>query len=411
MVQFDLKFRVAARWVLSLCLVGVVGSVWAQDAKTTLVLPPAPLLPQQFGGWQMDGAATTGSDPAQVDGANAASLKEFGIDRFAVANYAADPKAKAHVGGVVEVKALQFGDATGAAAAFSFYRKPELRGLTSGQKLGAGAAVSADQAIFWSGDTLVIATAKQGHAALVADLKELEVALPKIGGPKGAPPLLPALVPTKGLEAGSLRYALGPVSYAAEGGVLPTEILGWNKSGEVVTARYVSNGGSLKGGSGEGVLTLLLYPTPQIAGDRGRAIQGSINDDRVKYGTAKYGTVTLRREGPMVMLATGGLSVAQEKDLVEGIHLPVQLTWDKKMPLEFHAEVQKTYSLLTSIMVFCGVGSLAAIILGLFLGVGRATIRVWMGKPAASEPEFLRIDLRGQSAPIHLEGPSAGTQG
>ena len=67
--------------------------------------------------------------------------------------------------------------------------------------------------------------------------------------------------------------------------------------------------------------------------------------------------------------------------------------------------MQKTYSLLTSIAVFCGVGALAAVILGLFLGCGRAAVRVLQGKPAASEPEFLRIDLRGQAAPIHPDGP------
>ena len=90
---------------------------------------------------------------------------------------------------------------------------------------------------------------------------------------------------------------------------------------------------------------------------------------------------------------------------MEGIHLPVQLTLDKKMPLEFHAEVQKTYSLLESIAIFCGLGALAAVILGLFLGGRRAAIRVLQGKPAATEPEFLRIDLRGQSAPLHIGRP------
>ena len=49
--------------------------------------------------------------------------------------------------------------------------------------------------------------------------------------------------------------------------------------------------------------------------------------------------------------------------------------------------------------------ALAAVILGLFLGYGRAAIRVMQGKPAASEPEFLRIDLRGPAAPIHPDGP------
>jgi len=180
------------------------------------------------------------------------------------------------------------------------------------------------------------------------------------------------------------------------GGILPPEILGFDKSGEVATAKY----------AGGGVLTLLLYPTPQIAGDRGRAIEASINANRSAFGTVK-----LRREGPMLLLASGGFSAAQEKELVEAIHLPVQLTWDKKMPLEFHAEVQKTYSLLTSIAVFCGLGTLAAVILGLFLGGGRAAIRVLQGKPAASEPEFLRIDLRGKSAPLHIDGAGKDRKG
>jgi hypothetical protein len=378
----NLRFRVVVRSVLLVCVVGAAVSLSAQEAKTTLVMPPAPLLPQHFGPWVMDGSATTGEDGSQVDGTNAASLKDFGIQRFAVATYSA-----AH-GGTLEVKALQFGDATGAAGAFTFYCRPELRGLAAGQKLGANAAVTGDEALFWSGNTLVMATSKQGHAALVNELKQLETGLPKVGGPRGAPPLLPTLIPAKGLEAGSLKYALGQASYNAMGGVLPPEILGWDKSAEVATARY----------AGGGVLTLLLYPTPQIAGDRGRAIEVSINANRSAFGTVK-----LRREGPMLVLATGGFSSAREQELVESIHLPVQLTWDKKMPLEFHAEVQKTYSLLQSIAAFCGLGALAAVILGLFFGGGRAAIRMLQGKPAATEPEFLRIDLRGNSAPLHMD--------
>ena len=40
------------------------------------------------------------------------------------------------------------------------------------------------------------------------------------------------------------------------GGVLPPEIVGFDKAAEVVTAKY----------EGKGTLTMLLYPTPQIAG-------------------------------------------------------------------------------------------------------------------------------------------------
>jgi hypothetical protein len=65
------------------------------------------------------------------------------------------------------------------------------------------------------------------------------------------------------------------------------------------------------------------------------------------------------------------------------------------MPLDFHTEVHKTYTLLQSIAIFCGLGALAAIVLGVSLGGARALVRVMQGKPAATEPEFLRIDLRG----------------
>ena len=71
------------------------------------------------------------------------------------------------------------------------------------------------------------------------------------------------------------------------------------------------------------------------------------------------------------------------------------------MPPEFHAEVRKTYSLLTSIAVLSGVLMAAAVLLGLFLGFGRATVRVWLGKPAATEGEFLNLGLpRGPSKPL-----------
>ena len=170
------------------------------------------------------------------------------------------------------------------------------------------------------------------------------------------------------------------------GGVLPGGIVGFDKAGEAVTAKY----------AGKGTLTLLLYPTPQIAGDHGRAIVAEIN----RIGPPA-GTVLMRREGPLVLLTTGAWDAAEAKRMIEGIHLRNELTWNKPMPPQFHAEVLKTYSLLTSIAIFCGVGALAAVILGLFLGGGRAAIRVLQGKPAATEPEFLRIDLSGQLAAIH----------
>ena len=95
----------------------------------------------------------------------------------------------------------------------------------------------------------------------------MQVGLPKVGGTKGLAPLLPTYLPAKGLETDSVKYALGPVGYQAMGGALPPEIIGFDKAAEVVTAKY----------EGKGTLTMLLYPTPQIAGDHGRQIEAEMN--------------------------------------------------------------------------------------------------------------------------------------
>jgi hypothetical protein len=103
-------------------------------------------------------------------------------------------------------------------------------------------------------------------------------------------------------------------------------------------------------------------------------------------------------------MTSGAWPAAEAQKLVDGIHLNSEVTFDKPMPVEFHAEVKKTYSLLVSIAIFCGVSLLAMLVLGLFFGGGRALIRVAQGKPAATEPEFLHIDLR-EAGHTRLDNP------
>ena len=191
--------------------------------------------------------------------------------------------------------------------------------------------------------------------------------LPKIGGRKGLAPLLPTMLPAAGVEAASLRYALGPVGYAAMGGVLPKGNLGWDKSVEIATATY---------DHGRGDLTLLLYPTPQLAGERGRALQGDIN----QAGSTTLGTVKMRRVGPLLGVTSGGLSAARAEELVQALKLNEEVTFDKPMPLEFHAEVRKTYTLLQSISIFIGIGILAALVLAVFLGGARRRVAAAAGQ-------------------------------
>ena len=224
-------------------------------------------------------------------------------------------------------------------------------------------------------------------------LRALAQTLPKVPGNKGVAPLLPTFVAERGLVPGSVRYALGPETYMGQGGVLPAASLGWSKSAEALTSRYNDKRGAE-------TLTLLLYPTPQIAG----AITKHIQDVAPSLGPA-FAASKLRREGDLVILATGNFAPDQAQRLVENIHMRQELSFDKDVQPVFHTEVVKTFSLLTNIAVLSGVLMLSAVLLGVFLGGGRALIRVLRGKSAAVEPEFLSLHLAPENATPRFESP------
>jgi hypothetical protein len=366
------------------------GVVVAQSAvappKTTLIEPPTPLLPQTLGKLERVAEGDSGDGLGQVDAADAAVLKEDGLKRFAKSDYATT-EGVCHC----TVAVYNFGDASGAEAAFDYFRRPGTAYLDKRLADQAASDGSRYGVVFRSGTSVVRESFNMYPESVDIMIHNLIAHLPKVAGPSAMPPPLPSFLPGKGLDADSVRYALGPVGYHAIGGVLLAEAVGFDKSAETVTARY-KNGGTL---------TLIEYPTPQIAADRGRAIEAELKQPAVSLAA---GTVKLRREGPLLMVTTGAWKPDAAQALIDGIHLRDVMSFDQPMPLEFHAEVQKTFSLLTSIAIFCGVGALAALVLGLFFGGGRALIRVMQGKPAATEPEFLRIDLRGPRGKS-LRGP------
>ncbi len=207
-----------------------------------------------------------GDGLGQVDAADAAVLKEDGLKRFARSEYIDS-------GQHVDVTVYKFIDASGAISAYDYFRKPGMRT----EKLGDDSVRNGNELLLRSGVNVVRADFKAGATEVPALTSELIEHLPKVGGPAAMPPLLPTLLPAKGFDGDSVKYALGPAGYAAMGGVLPAEVVGFDKSAETVTAKSTSKGG--------GLLTLLIYPTPQIAGERGRAIQELMNQ-RVAAGGA-----------------------------------------------------------------------------------------------------------------------------
>lgn len=412
--------RLVGSVALAGCLTGVAGAqapAPAGESRTMVTMPPIPLLlahaadltatethsgtvPEAFNGaFCAPGANAPGPMATSAAGAGTASpdckalMKEAGLTRYATAIYT---RAGA---GPVPAFAYEFGDATGAYSAYTFLRAGLKGGRVTDGDARDGKAhettTDADGALVWAGTAVLRLEAR----ASAPELNALAAALPKVGGRAGLAPLLPTLQPGNGREKGTERYAIGPVGYAAMGGVVPAELLGWQKSAEVLSSRY-----------GAGTVTLMLYPTPQIAGERGRAIEAYINQAVQQSGAGQFGTVKMRRLGPLVGMTTGGLSAGHAKDLLDSLRLNQQVTFDKPMPLEFHAEMKKTYSLMQSIALFCGLGLVACVLLGLFLGAGRAGIRILQGKPAAVEPEFLTINLRGEAKGVLLDHRADGTE-
>jgi hypothetical protein len=364
---------------------GVVACALALSAapvrgqSVTLTEPPVQLLPQSFGGWQQGGNSEPGT--VSLTTVNKAALQECGPLRSQVNTYTRNGKT-------MRVEAVEFGDRTGAYSAFTLAVRPDMR---VSKDAGSSDAVGDGVVMFTTGDTLVLAS--PATQADLPALKQLAKVLPKVTGSRGVAPLLPSFVPAEHLAASGMRYALGPESYAAEGGVLPANSLGWDKSAEAVTANY-----DLK--QGHETVTLLIYPTPQIA----QAFEKRLSTGVTGLGPS-FANARVRREQELVMVASGALPAKDAQALLENVHMKQLVSIDRDMPPAFHAEVQKTFSLLTNIAILSGVLMGAAVLLGLFLGGARALVRVLQGKPAASEPEFLSLHLSNQNSVPHWETP------
>jgi len=373
---------------LALLVAAFAGAALGQTS-VAITEPTGPLLPASFPGWQTAPAAGPVGD-LSLASVNKAALEEDGPLRSAVADYSTED----HGGEIrLHVEAIEFGDRTGAYSAFTLVKRP---GMKEGKDLGSLDAVGDGAILFTAGSSLVLVTGGSGNVYEVASLKPLAAGLPKVSGNKGLAPLLPTLIPTNGLVPGSVRYALGAESYAAEGGVLPANSLGWDKSAEAVTAKYDDK-------RGKETVTLLLYPTPAIAGAFAKSIREFIAAGGGAVGASES---RVRREGELVMLAQGSFAGDEAQRMIENIHLKQELSIDTDVPPVFQVEVHKTYSLLTNIAVLSGVLMLGALLLGAFLGGGRAAIRVLQGKSAAVEPEFLSLHLDPQNA-----APKFGPEG
>lgn len=367
------------------------------QAAVTSAAPPSTsseqLLPTTFAGWDLAGKPQQSSDASAADDANAAVLREYGFTRYESASYARDNSK-------LTVRAIEFGDATGAFGAFTFYRRPHMLP----EKLGQDAAFDGSRVLFWQGTILVDAKFDHLTAMSVAELRDLAKQLPQPTGNQGTLPTLPSYLPAKHLERKTLEYAVGPLAYEQSGGVLPSSLVDFGRSAETVTAQYNDL-------NGMGTLTIINYPTPEIAMDRERAIQeyfaaarkaeqaGSQASGPNTWTSAlthsNPGAIQSRRSGPLVAVTSGSFSAEDAQQLLERVHYEVNLT------LSNHTNYRSDSSIVAQIFLdvafMLGIFALIAIVAAVSLGGFRIAWRKMRGRSGMTtehSAEFIRLNLK-----------------
>jgi hypothetical protein len=381
--------RIAFLICLAAAGVAQVAVAQAVSPKATSPVPrsattpakPKPILPDVFAGWVADAAPRTVTDPAQADPANAAALGEYAFTEAALASYKRDRET-------LSIRALRFHDASGAYGAYSFYRHD---GWPK-EQIGVGATSDHNRVLFWLGNTVIDANFSQIGPMSGSELRELAGQIELPNGSRGiAPPIL-ANLPKASLDPQTTHYADGPAGYTGSGGVLPAEMVGFDKGAETATATY-----NLR--SGPATLTVIDYPTPQLA-----AAQETRIRDYIKAGSkalpawpkplmdSDLASLEVRRSGPLVILVSGDAVPDESHKLISSVNFQADVV---SIPQPTESEVAKTGKLLLGIAGIVIVGSLAAILLGFFLGGGRALYRVARGKPVSSmyDEEFTSLNL------------------
>lgn len=348
------------------------------------------LLPEVFAGWQLSGTPQVSTDPQAADPGDAVVLNEFGFTRYQAASYTRDQDT-------LTLKALEFGDATGAYGAFTFYRRSNM----VPEQIGRGAAFDGTRVLFWNGTVLVDAKFSRLTPMSAAEMRDLATLLPQPTGNLNVLPTLPSYLPPRHLEAMTVRYAIGPQGYRLSGGVLPASLVEFDRSAEVVTAQYDTL-------NGIGTLTIINYPTPEIAIDREHAIQSFLN----AHGKAQNAAtaqdswtpeladsnppaIQSRRSGPLVAVTSGSFSSDVAQQLLQSVHYEVNLTTGNRT--NYVPDTAKVAQIILNVAFLVGIFALIAIVAGVSLGGGRVLWKKMRSKSDTQQDEseeFIRLNLK-----------------
>ncbi len=333
----------------------------------------ATVLPATFAGWQMSGPEKVSSRAADADQVYASLLKEYGFESFRQATY---QKPDRHL----EIKAIQFHDASGAYGAFTFYKPEDM--LT--ESIGDQAGSANTRVLFYRGNILVDVTLDKVTATSAGELRELASDLPLPAGPDRHPPILPAYLPRQNYIPNTARYVTGPVGLAAIGSPVPADLVDFSSGAEIATGQYHADWGTA-------TLTLISYPTPQIAVDRLQAIDSAMPVREANQSPRTR--VASKRSGPLVAVVTGNVSPDNAKSLLGLVNFDADVTWNERVP----TAKDNPGSLMVAMIVLTVVILGLAIVAGVAFGGIRLLIKRLFPDRVFDRPEdieIIRLNLR-----------------
>jgi hypothetical protein len=350
------------------------------------------LLPQQFGGWQMQGAAQTSTNAAMADPANAAVLREYRFTDFASSTYTRDD------GRTLKIRAARFADASGAFGAYTYYLQPEMRR----EQIGDQGASAGNRVLFYRGSILVDALFSQETPMSGAELRELAGDLPIAAGSAANLPSFIQFMPHRGYVANTQKYAMGPVALAAVDAPVSAGLVDFGASAEVSLGRYTTP-------SGEATLMLISYPTPQMAAEHLRRIDAAhqIAQPQPDISTIEgSGSFFDKRSGPIVAIASGPISSSDAKSLLGMVNYEASVTWNT--PSESH-DVHDLYLLIVNVVIICAIIGGLAIVAGVAFGGFRILMKRWFPDKVFDRPEQMEFISLHLTETV-VEGPHSRSE-
>jgi hypothetical protein len=362
----------------------------AQAVKAPAAQNPA-ILPHDFGGWQIEGPAKSATDAAAADPANAAVLKEYRFSDLESATYTRDD------GRTLKIRAARFADASGAFGAYTFYLQPSM----SREQIGDQGASLGDRVLFYRGYVLVDAQFSKESAMSGAELRELAGALPRPGGNTANLPTFIEFMPRKDYVANTQKYVMGPVALEKLNAPVPASLVDFGASSEVSIGHYTTP-------SGEATLMLISYPTPQLAAEHLKRIDAAHQLAQPQAGISEItgtGTFFDKRTGPIVAIASGGISDNDAKSLLGRVNYEASVTWNT--PTE-NSEVRDLYKLVLNIEVLCAILAGLAIVAGVAFGGFRILMKRLYPDKVFDRPEQMEfISLHLTETAVKGAPPSA----